>query len=603
MAESVFDKLVQEISSAQRQDLLRQIGEKTVVPEDPLAADEPDGGPVDLEDVYRGMGLFARILLFFKMLFTGRKKEEILERDVLGHIARDIQKKSSGIMDFAQQMFLPAFCEEVKMLKDAAEPFITPLREASGQNKAEFIAFLAGLYMEELQERLLRETDPYFQVSKFSRKGDVSFTPDEWEDRENMTLPSSAELSDGEVKRLMESALEDALAAIPKDGKDFLYQDMKVLYHLVNLSQYPFDRLISAFSAGSAGSPAPCPMNRLKDQVVKLVEIMCNMTASPSALMVRALFLFCDVEASGAGREGKVVRQITAAARSLQNIREINKRMPWLLIARYVTRKMNYRCTISGGAEDWFALLKQFWRGRIDALYKSFSARRKEKELRADIRAVFAPVPVREVESYRFPVDGVMVSGSFFLSLSLVKTFVVSLFAGEMGQYLKSVLIDGVFYKEDNRKEFTDGYNAIQKASSILEKFEARLAPRGDVSLAVAAAINPREYAPAAVKRRKILGIIKETDLDAEYLLQTVQGGLGALSKVLNGILYGEIGGKYDTLSNLPDMGGRLNAEFRKSIDEALRKINASNTLLQKLVLMEKTWQGNKEGGERERGA
>jgi hypothetical protein len=449
----------------------------------------------------------------------------------------------------------------------------------------------------------LRETDPYYQALKFLRKEDVSFSPDEWEDRVNMKLPSSAELPDGEVKRLREGALEDALAAIPQDGKAFLYQDMKVLYHFVNLSRFSFDRLISAFSSGPAGAPAPCPMNRLRDQILRLAEIMCNMSASPSAIMVRALFLFCDAEASGAGRENKVVRQIGAAARSLQNIREINKRLPWLLIARYVTRNVNYHCAISGGAEDWFVLLKQFWRNRIDTGCKVFNAKRKEKELRADIRAVFAPAPVREVENYRFPVDGVMVAGSFSLSLSLVKTFIVGLFAGETGQHLKSVLIDGVFYKEDNRKEFTDGYNAIQKASSILEKFEQRLAPRGDISLAVSAVLNPKEYAPSSVKRRKIMGIIRETDLDAEYLLQTVQGGLGALSRVVNGILYGEIGGKYDTLSNLPDMGGRLNSEFRKGIDEALRKINAVNTLLQKLVAIEKSWQGNREPGEKEREA
>jgi hypothetical protein len=603
VAESVFDRLVQELSPSQRKDLLRQIDEKTPVPEEPLRADEPDGGAIDLEDVYRRLGLWARILIFIKMLFTGRRREDILERELLGNLARDIQKRSSGIMDFSQGMFLPSFCEQMHTLKEAVEVFVLPLREASGQNKAEFIAFLAGLYMEDLQDRLLREVDPYYQILKFLHGGDVSFSSGEWENRQNMEIPPSSELSDGDVKRMMETGVEEALAVIPRDGKSFLYEDMKTFCHLVNLSQYSFDRLISAFSSGPEGSPAPCPLHRIKDQLVRLAEIMCSMKASPSAFMLRALFLFCGAEISGAVPEGRVVRQIAAAVRALERIRETNRRIPWTAIARYVTRNMNYRCAVSGGAEDWFALLKQFWRGRIEACCRSFGARRKEKELRADIRAVFAPLPVREVENYLFPVDGVMAGGSFSLSLSLVKTFVTGLFAGEMGRHLKSVLIDGVFYKEDNRKEFTDGYNAIQKASSILEKFEARLAPNGDIALAVAAVADPREYTPAAIKHRKILAVIKETDLDAEYLLQTVQGGLGALSKVLNGILYGEIGGKYDTLSNLPEMGGRANAEFRKGVDEALRKINAVNTLLQKLITIEKAWLEKRESGEKERGA
>ena len=597
MADSVFDKLVHGISSEEKKTLLQQIGEKAAVSEDPLALDDDDREAVDLEEVYNGLGIVARIILFIKMLFTGRNREYVLENDLLAGIAHDIQKRSSGIMDFGAKNFLPAFHDELKMLKDNVEPFSLPLQEAAGQKKGEFIAFLAGLYMEELQARILRETDPYYQIKKSVRKGDVSFTPDEWEDRENMDIPPSAELSDAEVKRMMEGALEDSLSAIPQDSKTVMYEDMKVFYHLVNLSRFSFDRLLSPFSSGPTGVPAPCPMGRLKEPVVKLAEIMCNLKSPPSPVLLRALFLFCSGDKTGSTLEGEVVRQLTTAGRALQNIREINKRMPWLLVARYVQRKVNYRCAISGGAEDWFALLKQFWRDMLDICYKDFGAKRKEKELRREIRIIFDPLPVRETENYHFPLDDTVAPGSFFLSMSLVKSFIQNLFVGEMNNYLKTVLIDGVFYKEDNRKEYTDGFNAVLKASGMLERFESRLAPpKGDVAVAVETCI--KEYAPAVLKRRKMQGIIREADLDAGYLLQIVQGGLISLAKVVNGILYGEIGGKYDSLSNLPEIGGRANADFRRGLDETLRKLNAVNGLLQTLVSSEKSWQENRESKE-----
>jgi hypothetical protein len=47
-------------------------------------------------------------------------------------------------------------------------------------------------------------------------------------------------------------------------------------------------------------------------------------------------------------------------------------------------------------------------------------------------------------------------------------------------------------------------------------------------------------------------------------------------------------------------MGGRANTEFRRGIDEALRKINAINTLLQKLTLIERSWRETREIGERD---
>ncbi|MDR1932567.1 MAG: DUF5312 domain-containing protein [Spirochaetales bacterium] len=596
MEESVFDKLVHDISHDERKNLLEQIGQNAAVSGEPLAEEYSGGEAVDLEDVYRKLDIFSRIIVFFKMLFSGRRRDEVLEHELLANIARDIQKKSSGIMNFSQRTFLPAFCEEVRMLRDNVQPFVPPLTEASGRNKGDFIAFLAGLYMEDIQNRLIRETDPYYQVA--ARKGQAVFTPEQWEDRENMDVPPSSELPDGDVKRMMEGALEDLMEIIPADSRTFLYQDMKVLYHLVTLSRYPFDKLISAFASGPAGTPAACPMSRLKDQVMKLAEIMWNMRTPPSAFLLRTLFLFYGGDKSREALEKEVVRQISAAGRALQSIREINKRVPWLLIARYVSQNLNYQCAVSGGAEDWFVLLKLFWKNRIDALYKDFSAQRKEKELRREIRSLFDPLAVLPVANYRFSVDEKMLEGAFSLSLSLVKTFLLSVFPGDMNRYLKTLLIDGVFYKEDNRKEFTDGYNAVQKAAGILEKFEARLAPKGDVAEAVAA--NLKEYAPALIKRRKIQGILRETGLDAEYLLQTVQGGFVSLARVVNGILYGEVGGKYDTLSNLGDLGGRANAEFRKGLDESLRKINAANTLLQKLILIEKGWQeaGNKENKE-----
>ena len=591
MAENVFEKLVRRISPEERKDLLKQIGDNAAAPEEPLDAGDADSRTVDLDEVYKGLGLIAKIILFLKTLFSGHKRDSVLENELLAGIARDIQKRSSGIMDFGQRTFLPGFCDEIRMLKENVEPFTLPVNEAAGQRKSEFISFLASLYIEDLHDRIFQETDAYYQIGKAAHKGEFHFTHAEWDNRENIDIPPSSELSDAEVRRMMEGALEDILAAIPQRNKTLLYEDMKVFYHLINLSRFSFDKVISPFSSGPAAMPAPCPVARLKDQVVKLAEIMCNLRAFPSTLLLRALFLFCG--ADKADLESEAARRTGAAVRALQNIREMNKRVPWLLIARYIQRNINFRCIISGGAEDWFALLKQFWREKIDERYKDFIAKRREKELRRDVRLVFDPAPVREVNNYFFSVDGQDVRGTYTLSLSLIKTFLQCQFMAGMSNILKSILIDGVFYKEDNRREFTDGYNAIIKVSGMLESFEARLAPNGDIYASIES--NKREYAPALIKRRKLLSIVRETDMDAAYLLQIAQGGLISVSKVLNGIIYGEIGGKYDTLSNLPEMGGKANAEFRRAMDDALRKINTVNSLLQKLIMSEKSWQENRE--------
>ncbi|MDR3200910.1 MAG: DUF5312 domain-containing protein [Spirochaetales bacterium] len=595
MINTIFEKLVHGLSRDERRNLLLRI-DRAAISEEPLAEEDPADDVVDLGNVYKHLGFLSRIVIFFKTLFSGRQRDAILEKDLMANIARDIQKKSSSIIDFTQKVFLPGFCEDVQILWDNTEPFVAPILEASGRNKKDFIAFLTGLHMEELQSRIIRETDPYYQIAKAVRKGTPEFTPEAWENRENMATPPSSELSDTEIKRMIEGALEDILQTIPADNRASMYQDMKVMQHLVALSHYSFEKLISAFSAGAFATPAPCSISRLKDQVVKLAEIMCNMKSPPSGHLMRALFLFSSGDKTSAALEKDVVRQITSAESALQNIREINKRMPWLLIARYVSRNLNFQCTVLGGAEDWFALLKQFWKNRIDEQYKLFSSKRKERELRGEVHAIFEPAAVQGVSGYQFLVDGEKAGGVFPISLSLIKTFFLSLFPNDMGRYLKTVLLDGIFYKEDNHKEFTDGYNAIVKAADMLEQLEARLSPQGDLAMAMAA--NIKDYAPAVLKRKKTQSILKEMDLEAEYLLQTTQSGLVSLSRIVNGILYGEIGGKYDSLSNLAELGGWANAEFRKGLGESLRKINDINALLQKLVAIEKSRQEKKEAKE-----
>ena len=68
MADSVFNRLVQEISPAERKAILGKISDKADFSQDPLTpAEELDKVNIDLGEVYKGLGFLARVLLFFKM--------------------------------------------------------------------------------------------------------------------------------------------------------------------------------------------------------------------------------------------------------------------------------------------------------------------------------------------------------------------------------------------------------------------------------------------------------------------------------------------------------------------------------------------------------
>jgi hypothetical protein len=311
------------------------------------------------------------------------------------------------------------------------------------------------------------------------------------------------------------------------------------------------------------------------------------MNDAPSAVLLRAVFLFDSGEkAAGPGAEDRLVNEIKTASRALENIRGINRRTPWLSIARYVAADSRYSFSSPGGAEDWFALFKLFWRGRIDEAYKDFCLRRQQKEIDKEIHLIFDSVPVEAVENYTVTVEGLEVSGPYAMSLCIAKTFLHLALAGDFHRLLNIILSGGVFYKADNRKELAAALDTLGKAGSILEKFEAALAPGGNL----AAALNRelKEKIPPSAKRRAIETVLAGANMDAAYLIKTLMEGLVPLSNILNGLLTGDVDGHYDTLSNLKTLGGEENETLRKDIGEALVMCRQVSEALGKLAAEEK---------------
>jgi hypothetical protein len=586
-ANTVFDRLVSDLSREERKEMLEKLENTVCLTEEPLGGEDIPPGDVDIEKIHKALGVFQRIFLFFYTLFTGRSREEVIEKRLLNDLAREIQKTSPTIIDFKRRVFLPSFAEDILILQEAAAFFFPVLRKIMGPNKTDFIAFVAGVEMEDLRERLLLETDPYYHVAKFVNKDERSI---HGKDLPFIILPPAAELSDSDIKRMMDNALEDLLQFMPQDGRGLMYQNMKFLQYLYNLSAFPFDRLIGSFFPVAELPPVPCVLGNIRDLVVRLTEIMHSMKLPPSPRFIRTMFLFfLDDQTENAefnfGYE--LTRLIEEAENSLNLVRKFNKKYPMVLVARYVKNDLRYQCPAPAGGEDWFALFKQFWRGRIDQTYRLFSAKRKQDEITGEILEALESTELLMVEPYIALGDDPSCRGAYPLCLGFLKTFFQKIFPGEFNRNLKTLLLDGLFYKEDNRSEFTDAYNGLLKLSPALDKFENRLTKEGDIGRAVTQ--MEIEITTKAIKERKMKNLIKSADMEAEALIQGAGNNLQALIRVLNGILYGEIGGRYDTLSNLSYIGGRSNQNVMTGLDLILNKAKKVSSLIEKIFVIENT--------------
>ncbi len=579
---TVFESLVSELSSHERRNMLERIGERVVAAGDePLSVDR-DEASIDLDAQYRAMGFWQRLAMFFQALFGGQDRTVVLERRVLANIARSVNGTTAGLIDTRDGTVGGGLSMELSRLRDAANLLSPPLRSCSGADKADFLVFLSGIEMTEFQELVLARTDP-FGVAE-----------------------SHSDLTDIEIKRRLDRNLDDMLGALPAIGRQRMYQDAQFLYLLQQLISFRFDDLLTHFSQEGASENPSAPFTEVREQIGRLASIILSLNQTPNPGFVEAMFLFANRDrlieerSSGGGAAGRlsgkqesspgsgtsrmpagsqldgresgdefeqtIQRQVVRGLEAFEMVRIFSRRVPLRNLMRCITGNLSYRAEVIRGGEDWLAVLRRYWRDRTEETFRRFVFVRKRSEMLQESASLLdggVPVPVHGYPSDR--ADGG--SGRFGTTLSVAKAFFSTVFPLKIARPFKTLVIDGQFYKEVNRAEFVEGYNVLEQAMARIKAIESRLKPEGDYGRALRS-LGGLEGV-TAVSPDATLRAMEE---DVGGLLDGAISALRSVAEVVHGILYGEVGGRFDTLSNLGYLGGSHNKEYLQTLDVALRK-------------------------------
>jgi hypothetical protein len=153
------------------------------------------------------------------------------------------------------------------------------------------------------------------------------------------------------------------------------------------------------------------------------------------------------------------------------------------------------------------------------------------------------------------------------LALSFLLGFARGPLVKDINRPLKILLVDGEFYRKDNRIEFTDAYNCFLHLEENVLALDARAGPEGEVGLAWAKVSGEMTSLP--IKRRKLDGIRRGFEEEAETLIRSAGTAFVGMSRILQGVLKGEAGGRYDSVQNLSFLDGRSNRDYLRSLDTA----------------------------------
>jgi truncated hemoglobin YjbI len=558
-----INRLVSELSVEERQNLLEKLKGQTNLSAESLYAEQEDEAPVKFEEQYAKLPWYYRLYYFIIGLFKSLPAFRIFEDSQVGKLGREIEEAAPGLYDYQKGYLLAEFYRAVTDLKEAARFFFTALDSSVNRDKGGFYAYLGSLEMGDAHRKLQAETDP------------------------NLIAERAPDASETELRQTAFRIMEDAFSGINEEQRSNMYANARSLCCLKELSSFFFDRLIMAFGSGSSASSQTCSVNVVRELLGNLNNILFSLQSPPPLALLQSLFIFLLQDK--AGEQGfdinRETRSLLAKAEnSLVAIREFNKHVPLTKILRCANRDMSLSPKQISGGEDWFLVYREYWKRHIEAQFADYMRDRRHRDLLNSFRYFLKGTNLKlldNVVSDANP-DGLPIREAFALSFLL--SFNTAVFMGDINKNLRPILIDGEFYKRENRTEFTESYNDLIKLEDDIKKFESNISPSGDYGKRYVLAKQDMSSLP--VKRRKIQIVLEDASRDAREIIERVRAAIKSMIKILNGILKKTSDEKYDTLGNLSQLAGK-GPVFVNGINESIQKLQQTLQLLDDIELME----------------
>lgn len=332
--ESVFEQMAAHLSEAEREQILERIRLSSKSGEEPLYV-EPEDDTIELEIIYERLSFFQKLALFIRSLFTQKDPIEVLEDSSMDRLAKEAASQSPGLFNGKTKCFEAAFAFELRELKERTAVLADQLVSA-GNDRKEFLAFLAGIEFPSLQSQLLNASTPEY-------------------------YPQNSEGTNWhEVKRQMQADVRQHMEGLNEDDREVMYQHTRSLKLLSDLVFFPFAKILSFFESSDAS--VAVSLMSVRESFLELGDILASMATPPKGTLLKALVLFHSKDTND---DAALQKLYQLNANGVAQIRTFNHRVPMMKLLKIAKRDIGYRPSTRSGGEDWFAVLKSFWEERI----------------------------------------------------------------------------------------------------------------------------------------------------------------------------------------------------------------------------------------------
>ena len=533
----VFEQLAEDLPDDERIEMLNEIKEdlkkhQKTEKKDEEITQEKEEENVFLEKQYSSAGILEKIQLFILKLLTGKSIYILIKEKNIKNIGKEIEHEYPGLIDTKESKIKEQFYNELNILKSSALDLYEIFTLINQKGTARFYQFIAAAEMSDIEDTLKKNTDPDF----IFRRGEIT-------EREK-------------IKNEINRQYHDIVESIDTAEKDKVYTLIRGFYLIQHIVEYRFDLLMKNFGYEPNGNKF-CSFGNCRKHLKELYDLIHSIhkTEVSYSKIIKYMVEYYNInnEAPALSRpdenNAKMIKKIT---NDFENIKVFEKNVPLKKVLKYLYKDLNYKASMISGGEEWFTVYKNYLKEQVDRRYDSFLIELKKNDIVKKMRYYIDDLPDENRLNFSFEIRDKVYNFPYAVMFFYLKCFYNTFFIKKVDRIVSRLLLDGIFYKDTNRKELYEAYNNAGRIEEEFAVFLDKINPENE-EIKKTMKYNFEETS-IKLLRKRTERFIEEIN---KYLYETYNSyydSFSTICDVMYGIVNGEVGGKYDTLSNSSEL-------------------------------------------------
>ena len=492
---------------------------------------------------------FYRFFIWIRAIFEKKNPEKIYNEDVLASMARRINRDHPGILNHRNGLVDSIFYQHLISLKNAADffkPYFNIIDDAPGG----FYVFLSSFVAPELAERINSEADPF-------------------------SLDYSTEASP-EVKSRLLKTLDEILKNIDGSDKSNLYYAVSSLNWLRQFSKLPYIHFTSQFT-NIAENNYTCPYRNAVNDFDKFAAVFANIQPVSNEVLEAMLMFAQRKEITKNAQEKDIERTIKEfLAKTNQlfaSIQMFISSVPIIKVGKIINADYDWLPGNIDGVESWFPNFRSHWRSIIEVRWGDWLREKKKKNLETYLKNDFGLTEFPALHYRPWQALWMRVPFSCELTGGFLSWFCENRF-DQMITPLNEVMMEGIFVRNENRVEYSEGLNLFVQSMKQMEELIARLAPEGEYGAMF------EEFATTRLRsfqvQNQIDSMMTTTETEIHDIVRKFGKGSRMMDKCLRGILSDDRDGVHDGLQNFNTIKGHQNRAWKDKLREIWESLKKS---------------------------